>query len=64
MADKHIIVTPAKVFLIPDLALRDNLPPEGRTVEDSAYWQRRAAEGSVTITEPPPPPVEKAAKGK
>jgi hypothetical protein len=49
MSDNHIFVTPAAGLLIVDPQLRDNLPPEGRNVEDSAYWRRREAEKSVTV---------------
>lgn len=45
----HIFVKPKAGFLIPDLALRDNLPPEGRLVDDGSYWQRRIADGDVTL---------------
>jgi hypothetical protein len=57
----HVFVKPAEGLKIPDLDLRDNLPPEGRNVVDSDYWRRREAEKSVTISAPV---VEKQQKGK
>jgi hypothetical protein len=51
----NIYVTPFPDMTIVDPDLHDYLPPEGREVVDSAYWQRLAdpARGqSVTITLP------------
>lgn len=55
-----IYVTPkAGITSLPDpcamgTASRDVcLPPEGKFVDDSVYWRRRAREGDVTITSGP-----------
>lgn len=37
------------------------LPPEGADVQDSRYWRRRLADGSITVGEPPA--EEKPVKG-
>lgn len=34
---------------VPDPVKQDYLPPEGREVENSQYWQRRVQDGDVTI---------------
>lgn len=49
---KQIFVRPANGLLIrlPDGA--GHLPAEGMEVEDSLYWQRRIADGDVTLGEP------------
>lgn len=40
-----------KLLSVPDPALRDFLPEEGRVVPDSAYWRRRAITGEVDLEE-------------
>lgn len=52
-------MTPNKVFLIPSngLVVRDPstyapLPEDGAEVELTSYWQRRIADGDVTVAEP------------
>lgn len=44
---------------VPDPVRGDELPAEGRNVEDSQYWQRRIADDDV---EEASPPTEKKAK--
>lgn len=39
---------PAEGRSVFDPVRRDNLPPEGREVEFTQYWQRRVADGDVT----------------
>lgn len=43
-----MFVKPAEGRLVPDLELRDFLPPEGRKVTPSEYWTRRLLDGDVT----------------
>lgn len=57
-----MFVVPAPGLTIPDPVLRDFLPAEGREVEPSEYWSRRAAEGSVSVNPPAPPVVSDAAE--
>jgi len=42
-----VIPKPGKT--IPDPQRGDALPPDGREVEASQYWQRRLRDGDVTI---------------
>lgn len=48
-----LFLIPAKGFKVPDPAALDtpddHLPAEGRLVEESGYWQRRIADGDVTV---------------
>lgn len=55
-------VIPTEGRQIPDPARGDTLPPEGRTVEPSQYWQRRVIDGDVTETSATPAaaPAKKA----
>lgn len=48
----EIMVVPREGFKIVDPVLRDNLPPEGRVVADSIYWQRRIGDKDVTMVDP------------
>lgn len=45
-------VKPAPGRAVPDPARGDTLPPEGREVEPTQYWQRRINDGDVTETSP------------
>jgi len=47
-----MFLKPAPGRLVPDPERRDTLPPEGRTVASSQYWQRRIADGDVVIAAP------------
>ncbi|HLO63159.1 MAG TPA: DUF2635 domain-containing protein [Azonexus sp.] len=51
-------VKPTEGRTVPDPARGDTLPPQGRTVEASQYWQRRLADGDVVEAEPEPEPEE------
>ncbi len=42
-----ITIRPLNGLLVPDPALKDFLPIEGRTVEHSLYWQRRIRDNEV-----------------
>ena len=44
-----IRIKPKAGFQIVDPETRDRLPPEGRTVNDSPYWQRRITDGDVIL---------------
>ena len=48
---------PAPGLKVPDPAVVTtpdrHLPPEGRLVEASGYWQRRINDGDVTVGVPP-----------
>lgn len=46
-------VIPTQGRAVPDPARGDTLPPEGRTVEPTQYWQRRVIDGDVTEAVPP-----------
>jgi len=46
-------VKPVEGRPVPDPDRGDTLPPEGRTVEPSQYWQRRVIDGDVVETDPP-----------
>lgn len=50
-------VKPTDGRLVPDPARGDALPPDGRTVEPTQYWQRRVADGDVVEAEAPAEPV-------
>lgn len=62
-------VIPKSGLTIPDPDLNDYLPPEGRDVPLSAYWQRRIKDGDVIKGNPPstkakPKPKQEAAPDK
>ena len=42
-----MFVIPKKGYKIPDPALNDYLPEDGRDVEESHYWYRRLRDGDV-----------------
>ncbi len=56
-------VKAAPGLVIRDPIFLDLLPPEGRDVPDSAYWQKRLDDDDVVPAKPPPEvipePVEK-----
>jgi len=56
-----MFVKPAKGLQVPDPALRDFLPKEGRKVIPSEYWTRRLLDGDVKETDPPAEPPAEAA---
>ena len=45
-------VKPTEGRQVPDPARGDHLPPEGRNVEPSQYWQRRVIDGDVVEAAP------------
>lgn len=45
-------VKPTEGRAVPDPARGDTLPPKGREVEASQYWQRRLADGDVVESAP------------
>jgi hypothetical protein len=45
-------VQPAPGLVIRDPDLRDHLPPEGREVPSSDYWNRRLRDGDVVLAKP------------
>lgn len=53
---REIYVTPKPGVIVVDPSAMDDLPAEGRMVEKSSYWTRRANEGAVTITKSAPKP--------
>ena len=54
-----MFVKPAKGRQIPDLELRDYLPPGGRKVTPSEYWTRRLQDEDVTLAKPAAEPKHK-----
>lgn len=42
-----MFVKPTEGRQVPDPARGDTLPPEGREVEPTQYWQRRLVDGDV-----------------
>jgi hypothetical protein len=48
-----MFVKPAAGLLIPDIEHRDHLPPQGRAVNDSPYWQRLLRDRDVVVADPP-----------
>ena len=58
-----MFVKPAKGLQIPDLELRDYLPPGGRKVTPSEYWTRRLQDEDVTLAKPAAEPKAKPAAG-
>ncbi len=57
-----MFVKPAPGITVPDPERGGALPPEGRNVEPTQYWQRRIADGDVV--EAVPQPEAKASKTK
>lgn len=47
-----MFVKPVAGRLVPDPDRGDALPPEGRNVEPTQYWQRRIADGDVVEASP------------
>lgn len=47
-------VKAAPGLVIRDADLKDLLPPEGRDVPDTDYWQRRLRDGDVVLAAPAP----------
>lgn len=45
-------VKPTEGRQVPDPARGDTLPPEGREVEPTQYWQRRVIDGDVVEASP------------
>lgn len=45
---------PTQGTQVPDPVRGDVLPPEGRNVEPTQYWQRRIADGDVVEASPQP----------
>lgn len=58
MTVKSLKVKPSEGFKIRDPDLMDLLPPEGRTVPDSMYWQRRIRDKDVELMPDDPPAPE------
>lgn len=56
-----MFVTPTADRRVPDPARGDTLPPEGREVEPTQYWQRRLNDGDVIESMPSNPPAAPAA---
>ena len=49
-----IKLKPVPGRIVPDPERGDMLPPEGRSVRPSVFWQRRVIDGDVEpVTEPP-----------
>jgi len=48
----QITVYPGDGRVVPDPAMGDTVPPEGRTVTLDIYWQRRLSDGDVTKDKP------------
>lgn len=42
-------------LVVRDPDMKDLLPPEGRDVPDTDYWQRRLRDGDVVFAQPPAP---------
>jgi len=55
-----MFVKPVADRLVPDLERGDALPPEGREVEPTQYWQRRVNDGDVVEASPATAPAKKA----
>lgn len=50
-------VKPAQGRQVPDPDRGGHLPPEGREVEPTQYWQRRLADGDVVDASTATPPT-------
>ncbi|MBS1198158.1 MAG: hypothetical protein H6R18_1943 [Proteobacteria bacterium] len=50
-----MFIKPTPGRTVPDPARGDVLPPEGREVEASQYWQRRINDADVVIANKPAP---------
>jgi len=61
-----MFVKPTAGRRVPDPARGDTLPPEGRKVAPSQYWQRRVNDGDVVesspISTPPAAPAATSTK--
>ena len=53
-------VKPTAGLNVPDPARGDTLPPEGREVEPTQYWQRRVNDGDVFEASPAAEPAQKS----
>jgi hypothetical protein len=58
-----MFLKPTQGTQVPDPDRGDFLPPEGRSVELTQYWQRRIIDGDV-VEASPPTEATKASKGK
>jgi hypothetical protein len=47
-------------LVVRDPDMKDLLPPEGRDVPDTDYWQRRLRDGDVVFAQPPAPAPARA----
>ena len=56
-----MFVIPVKGRVVPDPARGDALPPEGREVEPTQYWQRRVVDGDVVESSVPATKAKKEA---
>lgn len=59
-----MFVKPNPGRAVPDPARGDDLPPEGREVESSQYWQRRVNDGDVVEASPEEAPAKAGKKEK
>ena len=58
-----MFIQPIEGLTVPDPDRGDTLPPEGRNVEPTQYWQRRIADGDVVeATQQPEAVASKATK--
>lgn len=57
-------VKPAQGRQVPDPDRGGPLPPEGRVVESTQYWQRRLADGDVVEASPEAQPAAAGKKAK
>lgn len=55
-----MFIKPAAGLAVPDPTRGDVLPPEGRDVEPTQYWQRRLNDGDVVEADASPAPAKKA----
>ncbi len=59
-----MFVKPTPGRSVPDPARGDSLPPEGREVEPTQYWQRRIVDGDVVEASPEEETPAQAGKKK
>lgn len=59
-----MFVKPIEGRRVPDPARGDTLPPEGREVACTQYWQRRLNDGDVVEAQPSTTPAAPAATSK